>query len=158
MVAGRIATPPPPTGGGLRSYRIAPTLAVECSTSYTAVAHPSDDRKDADESGGRGGTRHHRGGDCDDVAGYRLRHISRGCDQDYDYDDDDDKPVTQPCRASGIVVPLLCCRFTATALLRRHSASDLCPPVANCKYLLFPIIDSMSMRITNNIPDLLRFF
>ena len=29
---------PPPTGGGLRSYRIAPTLAVECSTSYTATA------------------------------------------------------------------------------------------------------------------------
>ena len=29
---------PSPTGGGLRSYRMAPTLAVECSTSYTAAA------------------------------------------------------------------------------------------------------------------------
>ena len=33
VVARRIATPSPPTGGGLRSYRIALTLAVECSTS-----------------------------------------------------------------------------------------------------------------------------
>ena len=51
-------------------------------------AHPSDDRKDDNESGGRGGTRHHRG-NCDDVAGYRLLHISQGCDQDYDDDDND---------------------------------------------------------------------
>jgi hypothetical protein len=29
---------PSPTGGGLRSYRMAPTLAVECSTSDTAAA------------------------------------------------------------------------------------------------------------------------
>ena len=38
-------------------------------------AYPSDDRKDNDMSNGRGGTRHHRC-NCDDVAGYRLRHIS----------------------------------------------------------------------------------
>jgi len=38
VVARRIATPPPPTGGGLQSYRIEPTLAVECSLSYTAAA------------------------------------------------------------------------------------------------------------------------
>jgi hypothetical protein len=50
-------------------------------------AHPSDDRKDDDESGGRGDTRDFRG-DCDDVARYRRRHIRRGCDQDYDDDDD----------------------------------------------------------------------
>ena len=30
----------------------------------------------------------------------------------------------------------------ATALHRRHSAADLCPPVANCKYLRFPVCDS----------------
>ena len=68
----------------LRFYRVAPTLAVECSTLYTASAssasaHPSNDRKDEDESGGRGGTHHHCS-DCDDVAGYPRRHISRDHD------------------------------------------------------------------------------
>ena len=38
VVARRITTPPSPPGGGLRSYRIAPALAVECSMSYTAAA------------------------------------------------------------------------------------------------------------------------
>jgi hypothetical protein len=37
-VARRIATPLTPTGGGLQSYQIASTLAVECSTSYTAMS------------------------------------------------------------------------------------------------------------------------
>jgi hypothetical protein len=84
VVARRIATPPPPTGGGLRFYRVAPTLAVECSTLYTASAssasaHPTNDRKDDDKSGGRGGT-HHQCSDCDNVAGYHRRHISRDHD------------------------------------------------------------------------------
>jgi len=64
VVARRIATPPPPTGGRLRSYRITLTLVVECSTSFGGVdvgvsgAHPW---KDNDESGGRGKTRDYSG-------------------------------------------------------------------------------------------------
>ena len=50
-------------------------------------AHPSNDRKDDYESGRRGDTRDYRS-DCDNMARYRRRHISRGCDQDYDDDDD----------------------------------------------------------------------
>ena len=84
VVARRITTPPPPTSGGLRFYRVAPTLAVECSTLYTASAssastHPTNDRKDDDKSGGRVGT-HHQCSDCDNVAGYHRRHISRDHD------------------------------------------------------------------------------
>ena len=60
-------------------------------------AHPSDDQKDDDASGGRGGTRHYRG-DCDDVAGSCRRHISRGCDRDYD---DDDNNAGQRDRGSA---------------------------------------------------------
>ncbi len=64
VVARRIATPPPPIGGRLRSYRITLTLVVECSTSFGGVgvgvsgAHPW---KDDDESGGRGKTCEYRG-------------------------------------------------------------------------------------------------
>ena len=68
----------------LRFYRVAPTLAVECSTLYTASAssasaHPSNDRKDDDKSGRRGGT-HHRCSNCNNVAGYPRRHMSRDHD------------------------------------------------------------------------------
>ena len=39
VVASIITTPPPsPTGGGLRSFRIAPALAVECLTVGAAPA------------------------------------------------------------------------------------------------------------------------
>jgi hypothetical protein len=100
-------------------------------------AHPSDDRKDDDESGGRGGTRHHRG-DCNDVAGYHLRHISRGCDQDYD-DDNNNAGHTTFFGPAGSWFCSSAAAAAATALLRRHSAADLCPPVANCKYLHFSI-------------------
>ena len=126
VVAIRIATPPPPTSGGLRSYRIAPTLAsrggllgvVHCHRigggGVGGVggggAHPSDDRKDDNISGGSGGTRHHRG-DCDNVAGYRRRRISRGCDRDFDDDDDNAGHTTlsgQRDRGSApLLLPLL---------------------------------------------------
>ncbi len=73
-------------------------------------AHPSDDRKDNNESGGRGGTRHHCG-DCEDVAWYRLRHISQGCDQDYDDNDNDASHTTlsgqRDCGFTPLLPPLL---------------------------------------------------
>ena len=37
----RIVTPPPSPGSGLRFYPIAPTVAVECLTSYTAAVSAS---------------------------------------------------------------------------------------------------------------------
>ncbi len=45
-------------------------------------AHPSDDQKDYDESGGRGGTHHHHG-NCDDAVGYRRCNIGRDRDRGY---------------------------------------------------------------------------
>jgi len=69
-------------------------------------AHPSDDRKDNDESGGRGGTRHHRG-DCNDVAGYCRRHISQDCDQDYDDDNDNAGHTNLSGQRDGGSAPLL---------------------------------------------------
>ena len=38
VVERKITTPPSPPHSGLLSYRIAPTLAVECLTLYTAAA------------------------------------------------------------------------------------------------------------------------
>jgi len=72
-------------------------------------AHPSDDRKDDNESSGRGST-HHHSGDCDDVVRYRHRHITRGCDQDYDDGDNNAGHTTllsQRDRGSAPLLPPL---------------------------------------------------
>jgi len=81
------------------SYRWQTAILPDCTDSRGGVldivhcrrigsgAHLSNDQKDDDESGGRGGT-HDYCGDCDNVARYRRRHLSRGCDQDYDDDND----------------------------------------------------------------------
>jgi hypothetical protein len=70
------------------------------------------------------------------VAGYRLRHISRGCDQDYDNEDNNAGHATLLVGPAG---SWFRSAAAATALLRRNSAADLCPPVANHNNLQFPV-------------------
>jgi hypothetical protein len=65
------------------------------------------------------------------VAGYRLRHISRGCDQDNDDDDDNASHTTllgQRDRGSAPLLP---------PLLPLLSFGGT--PVANRKFLQFPL-------------------
>ena len=122
---------PPPTGGELRFYRIAPTLTVECSASYTAAASAAVaaaaaaahilstiGRTMMRAAGGRHPPpprqRQRRSHNLVGPAGSWFRSSA----------------------ASAAVVP------AATALRQRHSAANLCPPVANYKYLRFPVCDS----------------